>query len=126
MLDRNPGSWSLGPHRRCVALLLKQPLDDVEIVVVDDASRDDTADVMTRYADRVTICTLETSAGFAGACNAGARAATSDLLLFLNSDTLPQPGWLDAMIEHLGVHTGTAVVGAKLAGPTASSSTPGS
>lgn len=40
--------------------------------------------------------------GFAHTCNAGAASCTADVLVFLNDDTIPQPGWLDALTRRVG------------------------
>lgn len=50
-------------------------------------------------------------AGFAAACNVGASYVDTDRVVFLNNDTIPQPGWLDALNRHAGV------VGAQLVYP---------
>src|SRR6185295_9859186 len=55
--------------------------------------------------------------GFAVACNDGAAAARGELLVFLNNDTEPRPGWLDALVEHADAHAEAAAVGAKLLFP---------
>lgn len=88
-----------------------------EIVVIDDASQDDTLDVLARYGDAVTAVAREVNGGFAKVCNQGAEAAGDvDYLVFLNNDTLPVPGWLDALVDEAAA-TGAAGVGAQLLYP---------
>lgn len=103
--------------RRCIERLLEQQLEHTQLVVVDDASSDDTARLLAGYDERVTVCSLASNLGFAGACNAGAAAAAGELLVFLNNDTAPVDGWLDALNAHIDRHPQTAVVGAKLLWP---------
>ncbi len=54
-----------------------------------------------------------TNLGFGRANNTGARAARGEYLLFLNNDTLVQPGWLDAMLELAQSDRGIGIVGIK-------------
>jgi N-acetylglucosaminyl-diphospho-decaprenol L-rhamnosyltransferase len=68
-----------------------------ELVVVDNASRDDTLAVVTRLAPGAVVVRNDGNAGFAAAANAGARAASGDLLLFLNPDATPAPGFVAAI-----------------------------
>jgi N-acetylglucosaminyl-diphospho-decaprenol L-rhamnosyltransferase len=72
-----------------------------EIIVVDNASSDGTvAALRTRWPD-VRVIEAGRNSGFAAANNLGIRAATSDLVLLLNSDTRVTPGALDAMVVAL-------------------------
>lgn len=88
-----------------------------EIIVVDDASSDDTLDVLARYGDKVTVVPREVNGGFATVCNEGAEAAGKvDHLVFLNNDTVPVTGWLDALVEE-AESAGVAGVGAQLLYP---------
>src|SRR5439155_17167350 len=55
--------------------------------------------------------------GFAAACNDGVAAAEGDELVFLNNDTIPTKGWLDAMLAYAKDRPRVAVVGSKLLFP---------
>jgi GT2 family glycosyltransferase len=107
-----------GLTRRCLdAILSEPPRATFEIVVVDDASGDETGALLAEYADPVVAVRREAQGGFAVACNDGAAAARGELLVFLNNDTEPHRGWLDALVEHADAHPEAVVVGAKLLFP---------
>jgi glycosyltransferase involved in cell wall biosynthesis len=85
----------------CLNSLLKQmPRRDVEILVVNDGSTDNTAEVVGGYAG-VRLIT-QRNAGPAAARNRGALEARGTLLLFTDDDCVPLPDWLDAMIKPFG------------------------
>ena len=104
--------------RGCLdALLEEAQRTNFDIVVVDDASTDSTPDLLGTYGDRIRVVTHATNAGFAITCNSGAAAAAGDYLVFLNNDTIPQPGWLKALVSYIEEHDTAAVVGSKLLYP---------
>jgi GT2 family glycosyltransferase len=70
-----------------------------KIVLVDNASPDDTLDLFAQSADRATLVPLRENRNFAGGCNAGAAAASGDVLVFLNNDTIVVPGALETLVE---------------------------
>jgi glycosyltransferase involved in cell wall biosynthesis len=76
-----------------------------EVVVVNDGSSDETADVLKEAAGRLplTIVTHEVAKGRAAASNAGAGAASGEVLLFLDGDTLAGP---ELAQLHAAAHAG--------------------
>jgi glycosyltransferase involved in cell wall biosynthesis len=70
------------------ALALDWP--QVEVIVVDDGSTDDSRDVIARYAGRV-VTILQENSGQAAACAAGFARAQGEVVIFLDSDDLLSP-----------------------------------
>ncbi len=68
-----------------------------ELIVVDNDSPDDSVAVTARLAPRARIVRMGRNLGFTGGANAGAAAASGDLLVLLNPDAVPQPGWGEAI-----------------------------
>ena len=68
-----------------------------ELIVVDNDSGDGTAEVVAELAPAARIVRIGRNAGFAGGCNAGAAAASGDLLVILNPDAAPLPGFGEAI-----------------------------
>jgi GT2 family glycosyltransferase len=104
---------------QCLDRLLAPPWEKApyEIIVVDDASPDATARVLAEYGDRIRVVTHGANLGFARTCNDGAAVAAGQYLVFLNNDTIPQPGWLDALVQYHQSHPRVGAVGSKLLYP---------
>ncbi len=64
-----------------------------ELIVVDNNSSDGSADLVRSLAPSARLVASGHNAGFAAACNEGARKAGGDLLVILNPDAAPMPGW---------------------------------
>lgn len=79
--------------------LAAQTLRADEIVVVDDASRDDTVAVAERYG--AVVVRLEHNVGPGRARNAGVAATKSELIAFTDADCVPPPSWLARGVEFL-------------------------
>jgi GT2 family glycosyltransferase len=64
-----------------------------ELIVVDNASRDGTLALVRALAPAARVLAGDVNRGFPWACNEGARVAGGDVLVFLNPDAAPCPGW---------------------------------
>lgn len=94
------------------ALMGQQPAPD-EIIAVDNASIDGSADLIAAQFPQVRLLRQTTNLGFGGACNAGMAAATGDLLILLNQDTEVQPGWLAALVALMADRPDVGIAGSK-------------
>jgi glycosyltransferase involved in cell wall biosynthesis/peptidoglycan/xylan/chitin deacetylase (PgdA/CDA1 family) len=87
---------------RAVRSVLAQTFADLEVIVVDDASTDDTREVVRAFADpRVRLVALQENRGNAAARNAGVRAARGALVTFLDSDDEAAPELLEEVARVL-------------------------
>jgi GT2 family glycosyltransferase len=93
MVNHNEGEVAANAAREIARQL--RPGD--EIVVYDNASSDGTPDLVSAAAPAANVIRGDENLGFTGACNRAAAAASGELLLFLNPDTRPAPGFCDAI-----------------------------
>lgn len=90
---------------------------DGEVIVVDNASEDGTADlVATRYPD-VQLVRGTRRRGFAANCNAGAAVAHGQVLLLLNPDARVRSGAIDTLVGRLLGDPAVGIVGPRLVYP---------
>ncbi len=87
-----------------------------EVIVVDDASSDETAERLLEVGGIQSIRNVH-NLGFIGSCNAGAAAARGEYLLFLNNDTVVTAGWLEALVDCIEEAPRAGLVGARLVYP---------
>lgn len=104
--------------RTCLeALVATAPAEGMELIIVDNASADATPELCRALSGDVRVIRNEENLGFVRACNQGAGVARGKYLLFLNNDTVPQPGWLAALLRTAEADERVAAVGAKLVYP---------
>jgi len=84
--------------------VLHQTLKPREIIVVDDGSTDDTADVLDGYGDAIRVLRLKENRGVSAARNRGIEAACCRYVAFLDSDDLWLPRKLEDQINHVRKH----------------------
>jgi N-acetylglucosaminyl-diphospho-decaprenol L-rhamnosyltransferase len=96
------------------SLTAHPPATPQQIVVVDNASTDGSADLVSATWPEIRVIRNETNVGFARATNQGIRATTSDLVLLLNSDTIVPSGSVDALCAALLSAPQAAAVGPRL------------
>ncbi len=102
---------------RCLAMLRRYPGDTpLEVLVVDDASDDETPQCLARCRN-LRVARNERNLGFVRACNLGAANAQGDYLVLLNNDTQVQAGWLDALLATFRQRPDAGLVGSRLIYP---------
>ena len=83
--------------RRGLPGLAEQLGEGDELIVADNASRDETTRVVEELLTGARLIRRPVNDGFAAACNAAAEAARGDLLVFLNPDTVVDGGFAEAI-----------------------------
>ncbi|OGS36531.1 MAG: hypothetical protein A2506_02595 [Elusimicrobia bacterium RIFOXYD12_FULL_66_9] len=86
------------------------PMDDVEIIAVDDGSTDCSREVLARFAPRVRTVLLSENRGQAAAFNAGFSAASGDILCLLDSDDWWEETKLARVVERFDAEKDLGVV----------------
>lgn len=108
--------WSL--TQACLQSLRACRLGDrVEIIVVDNASSDETPQALPAAFPEVRYLRQPQNLNFAGGNNLGAREARGEMLMLLNNDTEVAPDWLDRLDAVFSAHPRTGVAGARLLYP---------
>jgi GT2 family glycosyltransferase len=90
------GNWSV--TEACLQSLDAQTLPH-RVIVVDDASPDDTLEQLAACFPDVEVIALEHNSGFAAACNRGLSQATAEIVVLINNDVVAAPPMLEKLIE---------------------------
>jgi GT2 family glycosyltransferase/glycosyltransferase involved in cell wall biosynthesis len=104
--------------RQCLDRIARCASDKnpAEVIVVDNGSTDGTERFFHDRSDQegwIRYQRNPTNLGFARGNNIGARLSTAKYLLFLNNDTIVQPGWLDEMVALAENDPRVGIVGIK-------------
>jgi O-antigen biosynthesis protein len=106
--------------RDCLAALVKHPCKfSFEVIVVNDASQDETAAYLQQLRG-LKVISHSQQMGFVDSCNDGAKAAQGTFLIFLNNDTQVQADAITQLIETFNTFPDTGIAGAKLLYPNGS------
>jgi O-antigen biosynthesis protein len=85
---------------QCLTSLLDEVnFQDTEVIVVNNASTDDTSTVLAHFGKLIRVMVNSENLGFADACNQGAATGSGEYLLFLSNDTVVQKGWLASLLD---------------------------
>jgi GT2 family glycosyltransferase len=100
---------------QCIESIARHlPSHAIEVIIVDDASRDETLFASLVFAGAIRVIRTVANLGFIGACNQGAAAARGRYVMFLNNDTLVHEFWLDRLVETLEEDGSIGIVGSRL------------
>ena len=87
---------------------------NLEIIVVDNDSKDGTSEMIMIEYDDVTMVALPKNIGFAAANNLALKQATSDIIFLLNPDTEINPGFFGKIKEYMDNNPRVDMVGPKI------------
>jgi GT2 family glycosyltransferase/glycosyltransferase involved in cell wall biosynthesis/Flp pilus assembly protein TadD len=103
---------------QCVDRIRSSTMTPYELIIINNGSTDGTKEYLDSLQSAgIKIQHLAENTGFVNACNQGAKLASGEYLVFLNNDTLPEDGWLEALITAAEQIPNVGAVGAKLLYP---------
>lgn len=97
------GNWAVTAG--CLESLRQQSVPH-RVVVVDDASPDDTLERLRVGYPEVDVVALEKNSGFASACNRGIESGTAEIVVLVNNDVVADPFLLERLAAALVAHPG--------------------
>lgn len=85
--------------RESIDSITRQTYQNIEIIVIDDASTDNTAEILAEYGDRIKTITHGTNSGLAGARNSGISVASGQWIKFHDSDDVLEPYAIERIMK---------------------------
>lgn len=98
----------------CLDALARQTYPNIEIIVADNDSHDESRELIKTHYPQVILIELPENRGFTGACNAGLEAAKGEFVALLNNDTEVDPGWVAAVVDAFERHPEVGLVASKM------------
>lgn len=91
---------------RCLDCIKSQTYRNFEIILIDNASQDESLAIAKKYQGQLNLQIIEQqqNTGFATANNLGAKMAQGEWLVLLNADAFPQPDWLEKLLQAAEEH----------------------
>ena len=88
---------------RCIDTVLAQTYENIEVIVVDDGSIDNTQEVLEAYKGKIAVIRQENRGGNA-ARNRGAQAASGEFIIFVDADAELRPAMFEVFLQYLQKH----------------------
>jgi len=98
----------------CLESLRCQTYAPIEVIVADNGSSDGSLELLAVDYPWVRVLSLGENRGFAGACNAGIRAARGRIIVLLNNDTEADAHWLEEVVAAFGRHPEAGIVASRM------------
>jgi GT2 family glycosyltransferase/glycosyltransferase involved in cell wall biosynthesis len=104
--------------KKCLKSLFENTdYPNYEVIVLDNASVDDTPELLISYGKKIKFIRAEKNLGFVDGNNFATDYANGDFLVFLNNDTEPQKGWLKTLFSTFEYYKDAGAAGSKLIYP---------
>jgi GT2 family glycosyltransferase len=98
----------------CLESLRRQTYPQVEVIVADNGSADNSLELLARDYPEVRVLALGENRGFAGACNAGMQASRGEFVALLNNDAAASLHWLEEVVAAFERHPEAGIVASKM------------
>ena len=98
----------------CIDSLLCQSMKDMRIIVVDNASKDGSCELIEKEYPEICLIKLDENYGFCRAVNEGIRRCETEYLILLNNDTKADPDFVKSLYECIDSHKDTFSVASKM------------
>lgn len=93
---------------------LDWPHDLIEIIVVENGSRDDSVARLQVLGDDIVLIVSDENLGFAGGCNLGVKHSRGEFVAFINNDARPDPAWISAAMDTFATAKSIGAVASKV------------
>lgn len=100
--------------RRCLETVLKDSYANKEVILVDNASTDNSLQMSRIYSNFIRVVRNPRNYGFARGCNEGIKRSQGSIVVLLNVDTCVRPGWLEELVYAMVQDPTIGVAGSKL------------
>ncbi|AFH50273.1 Glycosyltransferase [Ignavibacterium album JCM 16511] len=104
--------------QKCLkALFQNTKYPNFEVIVLDNASVDDTPEILLTYGETIKYIRAEKNLGFVGGNNYASQFASGEYIVFLNNDTEPEKGWLKNLLNTFDYYKDAGAAGSMLIYP---------
>lgn len=98
----------------CLDSLKEQTYEPIEVVIVDNGSKDGSVEYLQENYPYVKLVTFPVNTGFSPAVNAGIKASTGQMVALLNNDTVVDPNWMLELVKAMNEHPEAGSAGCKM------------